>query len=144
MQVGLEAEPYYQQSTSILVLLVRPVLFHSAYHFQYQDTTSIHLRNYISIKNNCSSCLVLQQFPGKLLPPLLHHSASHWVLQQHRDTLTANSDITELAMGRGTGRRDLHRLVSGLIQLLETRENSEDGAEKSPSGYNLCSTTQSV
>ena len=94
---------------------------------------------------NCSNSLFLQQFPGELLlPPLLHHSAPHWVLQQHSDTLTADSDITELAMWRGTGKRELHRLTSGLIQLLETRENSEDGAKKSPSGYKLSSTTQSV
>ena len=40
---------------------------------------------------NCSNCLFLQQFPGKcLLPPLFHHSASHRVLQQHSDTLSAN------------------------------------------------------
>ena len=147
-QVRLEVEPYYQQGTSILVLLARPVLFHSAYHFQYRDTTSIHFdmyRNYISIKKNCSNSLFLQQFPGKLLlPPLLHHSAPHWVLQQHSNTLTADSDTTELAMWRGTGRRELHRLTSGLIQLLESRENCEDGAEKSLSGYKLCSTTQSI
>ena len=119
-RVGLEVELNYQQETSI--------------HFDMY-------RNYISNKKNCSNCLFLQQFPGKLLlPPLFHHSASHRVLQQHSDTLSANSDITELAVWHGTGRREFHSLASGLIQLLATRENSEDRAKKSPSGYKLCST----
>ena len=111
----------------------------------WRQGTSIYFDMYRNYNKNCSNCLFLQQFPGELLlPPLFHHSASHRVLQQHSDTLSADSDIIELAVWRSTGRRELHSLASGLIQLLATKENIEDRAKKSPSGIKLCSTTQCV